>query len=235
MIQKDSPMQNLSIFLRALFRCRPVAPCAAELSLFADSPARRFAERAAALRRELGIADGEKVLLYAGAFTPEKRAAVLLDQFLEFRRTRPGAEWRFILAGQGPEEGMLRRMAASAQAAIHFLPLPEPSDLPVLYRAADLVALVSRSEAGTETVAGAMGCGRPVLASDGIGCASRLIEPAVNGWCVDSAHPELWFDYPGAASGERLKAMGRAAALKIVEKTGIPAEKFCNSSPGLLS
>ncbi len=180
---------------------------------FADSPERRFEERAEALRRELGIAPGDKVLLCAGAFEPEQRVAVLLDQFLEFRRTGPGAEWRLVLAGQGAEEPLLRRMA-DGEPGVHFLP-PGRDELPVLFRLADLVALASRSESGVETVCGAMASGRAVLASDGVGCAARLVEPGKTGWCVDSAHPELWFDYPKAASQARLREMGGAAARRL--------------------
>jgi len=183
---------------------------------FADSPERRFEERAAALRRELGIAPEDKVLLCAGAFEPERRVAVLLDQFLEFRRTGPGAEWRLVLAGRGTEEPLLRRMAGN-DWNIHFLP-PDRGELPVLFRLADLVALVPRAESGCATVCGAMASGRAVLASDGVGCAARLVEPGKTGWCVDSAHPELWFDYPKAASQARLREMGGAAVRRFAAR-----------------
>lgn len=184
-----------------------------ELRRFADSPERRFEERAAALRRELGIAPDDKALLYAGAYQPEQRVAVLLDQFLEFRRTGSGAEWRLVLAGEGAEEPLLRRMAGE-DPNVRFLP-PDREELPVLFRLADLVALVSRAEAGYATVCGAMASGRPALVSDGVGCAARLVEPGRTGWCVDSAHPELWFDYPKAASKTRLREMGEAAARRL--------------------
>ena len=167
-----------------------------------------------------GIGPDEKVLLYAGAFEPGKRIGVLLDQFLEFRRTGAGRGWHFILAGEGKLEFELRRMASS-EPNVHFLP-PAVGDetLAALYRRADLTALVSRKEPGGETLRGAMASGCAVLATDGVGCASELIEPGKTGWCVDSAHPELWFDYPKAASKAKLKAMGEAAAIRA--KTGEP-------------
>jgi glycosyltransferase involved in cell wall biosynthesis len=180
---------------------------------FADSPERRFGERAAALRRELGIAPEDNVLLSAGAFEPEQRVAVLLDQFLEFRRAGSGAQWRLVLAGEGAEGPLLHRMAGN-DPNVHFLS-PDRAELPVLFRLADLVALVSRADSGCATVRGAMASGRPVLVSDGVGCAARLVEPGKTGWCVDSAHPELWFDYPKAASRARLREMGEAASRRI--------------------
>jgi len=41
------------------------------------------------------------------------------------------------------------------------------------------------------------------------------VEPGATGWSVDSAHPELWFDYVKGISRERLAAMGEAAGRKI--------------------
>jgi len=196
-----------------LFRKKKYVCEEAELRRFTDSPERRFEERAAALRRELGIAPDDKVLLYAGAYKPEQRVAVLLDQFLEFRRTGSGAEWRLVLAGEGAEEPLLRRMAGE-DSAVRFLP-PDREELPVLFRLADLVALVSRADWGYATICGAMASGRPVLAADGVGCAARLVEPGRTGWCVDSAHPELWFDYPKAAPKTRLREMGEAASCRF--------------------
>jgi len=166
-----------------------------------------------------GIGPDEKILLYAGAFEPEKRVGVLLDQFLEFRRTGSGRGWHFILAGEGRLESELRRMALD-EPNVHFLPPAGGEALAALYRNADLTALVSRKEPGRETLRGAMASGCAVLATDGVGCAAALIEPGKTGWCVDSAHPELWFDYPKAASKAKLKAMGEAAALRA--KTGEP-------------
>lgn len=187
-------------------------PLRFDAGCFADSPERRFEERAAAVRRELGIAPEEKVLLFPGGFEPDRRAAVLLDQFLALRRTGSGAEWRLVLAGEGAEEALLRRMAGNGPN-VHFLP-PGGEEFPVLFRVADLVALLSRAESGEETAAGVMACGRPVLVADGVR-AFRLVDPGKNGWCVDSAHPELWFDYPKAASKARLKEMGGAAARRF--------------------
>lgn len=202
------------LFRRKRKICGEIESLCFDPGCFADSPERRFEERAAALRRELGIAPEENVLLFTGAFEPERRAAVLLDQFLAFRRSGSGADWRLVLAGAGGEEPLLRRMAGE-NPAVHFLP-PGREELPVLLRLADLVALVSRAESGEAAVAGAMACGRPVLVAEGVR-AFRRVEPGKTGWCVDSAHPELWFDYPKAASGARLKEMGEAGRLEMLK------------------
>ena len=201
------------IFRRKKSVCGKAESPRFDAACFADSPERCFGERAAALRRELGIAPGDKVLLCAGAFEPQQRVAVLLDQFLEFRRTGSGAEWRLALAGKGSEETRLRRMAG-AEVNVHFL-LPDRETPPVLFRLADLVALVSRADSGYATVCGAMASARPVLVSDGVGCAPALVEPGKTGWSVDSAHPELWFDYPKAASKTRLREMGETAKHRL--------------------
>ena len=60
-----------------------------------------------------------------------------------------------------------------------------------------------------------MAAQRPVLVTEKAGCAPDLVEPGATGWSVDSAHPELWFDYVKGISRERLAAMGEAAGRKI--------------------
>lgn len=189
------------------------APFAVDNAHFAGSPHCR--EAAGTLRARLGIAEDEKLLLYAGKFDFRKGVHILLEQFLFLRRSGNGEKWHFALAGSGECEETLRQMAAE-DSHIHLLPLPGAQELPSLLRAADLCALTPRTGLPWGAlINGAMAAQRPVLVTEKAGCAPDLVEPGATGWSVDSAHPELWFDYVKGISRERLAAMGEAAGRKI--------------------
>jgi glycosyltransferase involved in cell wall biosynthesis len=140
--------------------------------------ARADAEREArAWRRELGIGEGQRVVLFAGKFEPVKRPLDLLEAF----RAAAPAEAVLLLVGSGPLEGELRRRAAG-HPGVRFAPFQNQSLMPRTLAAADVVALPSASETWGLVVNEAQCLGRPVLVSDKVGCAEDLVEPGANGW-----------------------------------------------------
>lgn len=155
-----------------------------------------------------GIAETDRVLLFTGEFEERNAPGILLEQFLFFLRTPASSGWRLAMAGEGPLGAMLREMAAT-EPRIHFLPFRDPAEA---CRLGDLVALPSK-RAGTRSgaILEAMASSRPVLVTENAGDALDLIRPGVTGWSVDSAHPELWFEYMRMVSREQLRAMGEAA------------------------
>ncbi|MDR0931711.1 MAG: glycosyltransferase [Victivallales bacterium] len=174
-------------------------------------PLRHFADFSGTLeanarqeRAKLGIADTEKVLLFRGDFVPKNMPGILLEAFLYFLQTAKIADWHLILAGAGSLETTLREMA-KGDLRIHFLPFGEPA---ITYRIGDLC--VSPIGHGN-SVAEAMISSRAVLVTEKASNTLFLIQPGVTGWSVDSAHPELWFDYMKAASQTKLRAMGKSA------------------------
>ena len=172
---------------------------------------RKNEERARALRSALGIPDSERVLLFAGEFTRENAPGILLESFFLRLRECGLSGWTLALAGSGPLEGQLRALAG-ASARVRFLPDSEPPA--VLRRAGDLIALPSKSQrtgARAAAVAESMASGRPVLVTENAGAGLALVRPGKTGWSVDSAHPELWFDYIRPVSREQLRRMGEAA------------------------
>jgi glycosyltransferase involved in cell wall biosynthesis len=140
--------------------------------------ARAAAEREArAWRRELGIGDGQRVVLFAGKFEPVKRTLDLLEAF----SVAAPADAVLLLVGSGPLEGELRRRAAG-RPGVRFAPFQNQSLMPRTLAAADVVALPSASETWGLVVNEAQCLGRPVLVSDRVGCAEDLVEPGANGW-----------------------------------------------------
>jgi len=188
---------------------------------------------AAALRRDLGIADGARVLLFAGKFVPAKQPAELIEAFL---RVRP-PNLVLVMVGDGAERSRLEAMAAGAAApAVRFLPFANQSEMPARYLMADAFALPSRG--GFETwglaVNEAMHLGVPCLVSTQVGSQRDLVTSGETGWVFDP-------DQPGALE-EALRSMAadlerpeRRAALRTAVLARIAAYSYAATAAGLLN
>lgn len=133
---------------------------------------------AAAFRRELGIPEGEAVILSASKFEPKKRLKDLIRAFLT--ADLPGAG--LLLVGSGPGEGELRALAAN-HPRIRFAPFQNQRQMPRTYAAGDLFVLASQgpNETWGLSVNEAMCLARPILVSDHVGCANDLVQSGKNG------------------------------------------------------
>jgi len=130
------------------------------------------------LRSSFGIGNKDILILYAGKFEPVKNVELLLSAFITLNR--PGVH--LLLAGNGPNENDLKEQADKSSAAnVHFTGFKNQTYMPVLYQAADLFCLPSKSETWGLSINEAMACGKAVLASDKVGCAADLIEDERNG------------------------------------------------------
>jgi len=130
------------------------------------------------LRQRYGLPAGRLVILSVGRLSPEKRLDVLLDA-----ASRLGGDAQVALAGAGPEEAALRARAQrlGLGARVRFLGFVPESDLPGLYRLADVFAITSEAELQSLTTMEAMATGLPVVAVDA--CALReLVRHGDNGF-----------------------------------------------------
>lgn len=156
-------------------------------------------EHAAQLRRQaLGIAEGSVVFLFAGKLEPTKSPRLLLEAFLEARLPRA----HLVVVGNGVLENELKARA-DGQPNVHFLDFQNQSQMPVIYRLADVFVLPSRGETWGLAVNEAMACGRPVLVSDQVGCAVDLVKEGQNGYVFPSGDVE--------SLGKRLESMAENA------------------------
>lgn len=137
------------------------------------------AQEAAALRTSLKINREEILILFAGKFEPVKNVELLLTAFIKLKR--PGVH--LLLLGNGIDEEKLKDQAKSSEVAgnIHFVDFKNQSEMPVFYQAADLFCLPSKSESWGLSINEAMACGKAVLTSDKVGCATDLIIGGQNG------------------------------------------------------
>jgi glycosyltransferase involved in cell wall biosynthesis len=100
-----------------------------------------------------------------------------------WRRGGFGPRAQLTIAGSGPEQGRLRKLAGDAPS-IRFLGHVPDSQLPDLYRAADLFVLPSVSGEGFGVVAAeALATGVPVIATSG-GATGEIVRHGADGFIV---------------------------------------------------
>jgi glycosyltransferase involved in cell wall biosynthesis len=131
------------------------------------------------LRSSLKIKEEDNLILFAGKFEPVKNVELLLSAFISLKKQNA----HLLLVGNGVDEDQLKSHAGNSAVAgnIHFLDFKNQSYMPVLYQAADLFCLPSKSETWGLSINEAMACGKAILASDRVGCAVDLVKNARNG------------------------------------------------------
>ncbi|PKQ01204.1 MAG: glycoside hydrolase [Alphaproteobacteria bacterium HGW-Alphaproteobacteria-13] len=127
----------------------------------------------AAARAAFAMGDAPAILT-VGALIPRKGQELVIAALPAL----PGVH--YWLAGAGEEEGAYRALAARLGVAerVHWLGPVANADLPQLYRAADVVAMPSKSEGLANAWVEALACGTPIVISDAGGAAELVTSPA---------------------------------------------------------
>jgi glycosyltransferase involved in cell wall biosynthesis len=115
------------------------------------------------VRDRYGLRADRPVILYVGRLSQEKGVDVLLAAL-----ARLTTDAQVAVAGRGPESG---RLAATADRLglsnrVRFLGFVPDTDLPAIYRLADVFAIPSRAELQSLATMEAMATGLPVVACD---------------------------------------------------------------------
>ena len=171
-------------------RVHTVAP-GVDLDLF--TPGDRIAARA-----RLGLDASRPVVLFAGRVQPLKGPDVLVRALAVLRASGRPVPTLVVLGGPSGRPTAVRELAAlaavsgvSEQLTIRP-PVPRPA-LADWYRAADVVAMPSRSESFGLVAAEAQASGTPVLATR-VGGLRSVVADGVSGRLVDGHDPETWAD-----------------------------------------
>lgn len=142
----------------------------------------RFAEEqkneVALLKNEMGIGDGECVVLFAGKLEKKKAPQLLLEAFISLNRP----DIHLLFVGNGLLEEELKH-TADGKYNVHFIEFQNQSRMPVIYQTCDLFCLPSGGPDETWGLAvnEAMACAKAILVSDKVGCAADLVNEGVNG------------------------------------------------------
>ncbi|GAA6621365.1 glycosyltransferase family 4 protein [Scytonema sp. NUACC26] len=135
-------------------------------------------QQAVIWKRELGIPEGEAVILFAGKFEEKKRPLDLLQAFLQAKLSQVS----LLFVGAGCLEHNLKS-EATGHKNIYFAPFQNQTLMPRTYAAADLVVLPSYGihETWGLVINEAMCLSRPVITSTHVGCSQDLVRPHHNG------------------------------------------------------
>ena len=123
-----------------------------------------FRQPASSLTRaQLGLPEGEVVLMYLGRLGPEKNLAFLLRAFAGVAAACPGV--MLALVGDGPEADNLRDQAHNAglAARVAFLGQVPHAEVPAYLRLADVFVTASQTEVHPFSLIEAMAAGLPAL------------------------------------------------------------------------
>ena len=149
----------------------------------------RFAEpnslyhtQATILKEQLGIKPNDVVLLFAGKLENKKNPLYLI----QLMKDQSNPKLKLLYVGNGSLENILKNIAFN-DTRILFLDFKNQSQMPAIYRIADLVILPSKGPGETWGLSlnEAMASGVAVSATYKTGGAIDLIEEGVNGCLFD--------------------------------------------------
>jgi glycosyltransferase involved in cell wall biosynthesis len=170
----------------------------------------------AGARRELGLPESGKLVLFAGSLLPVKGIDVLMDAFLALRARNPAlfAQAQLLIAGEGPKRSwVVRRIADEGLGgAVKLLGHVGREKIARLMNAADILALPSRNEGCPNVALEALCCGTPVVAAR-VGAAPDLLDES----CGILAPPDDPAQFAAAMERALTKPWDRAALRRRVE------------------
>ena len=149
------------IFIRHNFVLPFTAPAAAEVE---------------ALRTQLAIPAGTRVIVAVGRLSREKGHADLLEALARLQSAGPLSDFRLVIVGEGPERTNLeRRREALRLGGIVLLAGHQPNVRP-FYGLADMVVLPSHSEGSPNVLLEAMSAGLPIVATNAGGTGEIAVD-----------------------------------------------------------
>ena len=129
-----------------------------------------------ALRRKLGIFEGERMILAVGRLSKEKAQIDLLQAFKNLRDTHPEINARLVIVGEGPERVRLEAAATSLGLSDRVIFTGQVNNnVPVYFAAADVLANPSHSEGSPYVLLEAMAANLPIVATD-VGGVPEMVE-----------------------------------------------------------
>lgn len=174
---------------------------------------RAGAAEVGALRRELGLKEGQRLVLAVGRLSREKGHADLVEALGELRRLSPALDFRLLVVGEGPERARVEQAAGAWGVEGRLVFAGHREDVRPFYALADALALPSHSEGSPLVLLEAMAAGLPVV-------ATRV-----------GGVPEMVTDGESALLVEPRDARGMAAALeRVLVDEGLARRLAANAS-----
>ncbi len=165
-------------------------------------------------RRALGLPDAARIVAGVGRLNPQKNFSLFVRIAGAVRRTIPDVH--FVLAGDGPEDELLRRQVEAAGLSEHFTFTGYVADTRQIYLASDVLLMPSLFEGLPMTLLEAMAMRLPVVASalDGI---AEVVTDGRDGFLVPDHSQEFFAKRVTSllVDAELARTIGAAAAQTI--------------------
>ena len=179
--------------------------------------------RAVGAAREASSSSRPVRVLCVGRVVPDKNLALLIEAFASCGFAAGEAELE--LCGTGPLEGELRGLAARLGAPVRFRGFVAPVDLPAVYAAADVLALVSTYEPFGVTVREAAAAGLPIICTERAGAAGDVAVDGENALVVDpSARSSIVAALGSLVRDDALRARLSSGSLAVTERHPLEAD-----------
>lgn len=194
-----------------------VVPNAVDLERI-DACAARAAEGARELRRTIGAAEDDALLVAAGRLESNKGFHVLVDAASKLAAGGGGPRWRLVVIGDGPRRRALERQvrASGLGRRVHLVGRVPDDAVHAWYAAATVFVHPTLYEGSSLVTLEAMAHRRAVVATAAGGVPDK-VAPGVTGWLVPPGDaPALAAALRSALSNRRrLEAMGRAGRAAV--------------------
>jgi D-inositol-3-phosphate glycosyltransferase len=194
-----------------------IVPCGVNLDLF------RPISRSAA-RKQLGIGDGERILLFVGRVEPLKGIDILLGAAARLEVEGDSDCFVMVVGGDASapsgELAHLRGLASELGIAerVSFLGAIDHEQLPLYYNAADVCVVPSFYESFGLVALEAMACGIPVVASR-VGGLRGTVRDGETGYLIPWRCPEPFAErLELLMANEELRRAFGVAAREAVER-----------------
>ncbi|PMB07939.1 hypothetical protein CEN49_11440 [Fischerella thermalis CCMEE 5273] len=140
-------------------------------------------------RDKLNLELDGRIILYVGNLYKVKGLFDLLDAFAGLAPRHP--DTHLVLVGDGPLRSDLikRSKQASIYERVHLIGRRPYEEIPLWINSSDVVALSSLSEGLASIVLEAMGCGKPIVATE-VGGTPELVQHGKTGFLVPPRKPK---------------------------------------------
>lgn len=185
------------------------SPHAIDIERFAQ-PNTFYTRQAQEWRREMRIPDHHLTVLFAGKMLPVKNPFFMVELAIACR----DLPVHFILVGDGKlKRYVQQRSWERGLTNIVFMDFQNQRTMPVIYRMGDIYIMPSVSETWGMGVNEAMASGRPVIATDKVGCAADLVLENITGITIEQGNIRRCVEFirEMCADRDKLDDMGRAA------------------------
>lgn len=166
------------------------------------------------MRRELGVPEDRRLLLYVGRLAPEKNVRMLLAAFEELNERHKGL-YHLQIVGDGALRGQVKKLAEETGAVSWMSYCENAHALADIYRCADLFVHPGLQETFGLVTIESQACGTPVVGIRG-SYMDRIIFPDNKLWADDNT-PEALAGAIEKMFDRDLEALGQEASRTVRE------------------